>query len=130
MEDFALELAQPIGLGDGVGALKSRLQKPYLGNAFDDVTVAAFLHLHETVVADDFDAQQRYSRRWLWIVCVNGEMGYPVREEISLDGPGAARRSTLSEPLVETGDGGRLNLRRFRFLRQLPCHVQGEALFA
>ena len=57
LEDFALELAEPIGFGDGAGALKTGVQKPYLGNAFGDVIVAAFLNVRETVVADDLDTQ-------------------------------------------------------------------------
>ena len=52
MEDFALELAEPIGFGDCVGTLETGVQKPYLG-AFGDVIVAAFLNLGETVVEDD-----------------------------------------------------------------------------
>jgi len=60
-EDFALELAEPIGFGDGVGALKTGVQKPYLG-AFGDVIVAAFLNLGETVVADDLYTQERTRR--------------------------------------------------------------------
>jgi len=53
-------------VGDGVGALKTAVQKPYLGNAFGDVTVAAFLNLGETVVADDLDTEEWGSRRWFF----------------------------------------------------------------
>jgi hypothetical protein len=66
LEDFALELAEPIGFGNGVGALKTGVQKPYLGNAFGDVIVAAFLNLGETVVADDLDTQERDPRLWFF----------------------------------------------------------------
>src|SRR5579859_7916729 len=67
-----------------------------------------------------------------WITCVNGDVGRPVRNALALDGPDAARRFALRKPLVETGGGGRLTLRKrgLRLLRPLPHQVQSEALFA
>src|SRR6266853_1472206 len=59
-------IAHSASLITAVGALKTGVQKPYLGNAFGDVIVAAFLNLGETVVADDLDTQERDSRRWLF----------------------------------------------------------------
>ena len=43
-----------------------------------------------------------------------------------------ALRFTLSQPLFETGDGGRsiLRNRELRLVRFFPCQFQGEALFA
>ena len=62
MEDFALELAEAFGSGNGIGALEIGAQKPDLGNAPGNVIVATPLNLGETVVTDDLDAQQRDSR--------------------------------------------------------------------
>ena len=48
-----------------------------------------------------------------------------------LDGPDAAARFTLSEPLVQTGEEGRSALRKrgFRLLHLLPNRVQRKTLF-
>src|ERR1039458_2292214 len=67
-EDIALELAEAFAFGDGVGALEIGFQKPDFGNAFGNVIVAASLHLGETVVTNDLDAQERDSRRRLFQV--------------------------------------------------------------
>src|ERR1035437_6794527 len=67
-EDIALELAEAFAFGDGVGALEIGFQKPDFGNAFGNVIVAASLHLGETVVTNDLDAQERDSRGRLFQV--------------------------------------------------------------
>src|ERR1035441_10161112 len=67
-EDIALEVAEAFAFGDGVGALEIGFQKPDFGNAFGNVIVAASLHVGETVVTNDLDAQERDSRRRLFQV--------------------------------------------------------------
>jgi hypothetical protein len=60
------------------------------------------------------------------IACVNGEVGWSVRDTLLLDGPDATARFTLSKPLVQTGEGGSPALRNrgFRLLHLLPYRVQ------
>src|SRR5215469_7181900 len=63
------------------------------------------------------------------VACVNSELGCSVSDALTLDGPDAALRFPLGEPLVETGDRERSvpRTRKLRFVGLLPYRVNSEA---
>src|SRR5215472_14486443 len=58
-QHFASELAETVCLRNGVGAPEFRIQKPDLGGAFGDVTIAAALYVSEPFVPNDLDPHER-----------------------------------------------------------------------